>query len=88
MSWLKKVKLNLEIKLVKSLIKIGNELYDMYIERSEYLNDKADNTEDSLKRIKYTLRSKLSQARASYMRTQAECYEEHLTKLEELKKCK
>lgn len=85
MNWLKKIRLSLRIKLAKRLIKIENELYDMYIERSAYLNDKAANTEDNLKRIKYTLESRLSQTRAHYMQTKAKHYEEHLTKLEELK---
>ena len=85
MNWLKKIKLNLDIKLVKSIIKNANKLNDMYMERSEYLNNKAVNNSDDLKCIKYILRSKLSLARASYMRTQAECYEEHLTKLEAMK---
>ena len=74
MNLLKKIKLNLRIKLVKSIIKTANELHDMYIERSERLNARAINSVDNLKRIKYTLRSKLSQARASYMQTQAKYF--------------
>lgn len=85
MNWLKKIRLSLRIKLVKRLIKLENELYDMYIERSAYLNDKSINTEDNLKRIKYSLESRTSLARARYMQTLAKHYEEHLTKLEELK---
>lgn len=85
MNWLKKIRLNLRIKLIKRLIKIENELYDMYIERSAYLNDKSINTEDNLKHIKYSLESRLSLARARYMQTQAKHYAEHLTELEELR---